>query len=377
MSSVWTSQYPDRHHSEVSFSARLPGNRLTLAELLGARGIATAGFVANAVAGKAFGFDRGFGDFYETFRDPTYGSAAQGLGRFVPQWLTAHKDAPFFAYVHFREPHFPYDPPPPFDTRFGPAAPLAKALRGSQPFFTDVNQGRRTLSAEEREHLVRLYDGNLAYADQEVGALRRALTDLGLWEKTVVIVIADHGEGLLEHGWIGHNVQVYDESAHVPAIVRFPAGKGPAGVRVKGLSDLLDVAPTIADVLGALGEQTRGHFEGRSLLPLIAGAPGKAAVLSRTVWDRPIYALRDEHFKLVYDTRTGEERLYDLASDPGETRDVRAAEPLRTAYAREALHLWIARLGRRAEGSDTAVMTPEQCENLKAMGYLGGEFKCS
>ncbi len=376
MSSVWTSQHPDRHHSEVSFSARLPASRLTLAELLGARGIPSAGFVANAVAGKAFGFDRGFSDFYETFRDPEFGSGARAIAKFAPQWLAAHKDAPFFAYVHFREPHFPYDPPPPFDTRFGPDGPIPKALRGDQAYFTDVNQGRRPMTAVERDHLVRLYDGNLAHADEQVGVLRHTLEGLGLWEKTVVVVMADHGEGLGEHGWIGHNVQVYDESAHVPLVIRFPEGKGPAGARVSGLADLLDVAPTIADVFGALGDATRGRFEGHSLLPMVEGGPGKGAVLSRTVWDRPIYALRDGTHELVYDTRTGEQRLYVCASDPGEARDVKAVEPLRAAYYREALHLWIARLGARAAGHEQAAPTREQCENLKAMGYLPSDFKC-
>ena len=197
-----------------------------------------------------------------------------------------------------------------------------------------MNQGRRPFSEAEREHLVRLYDGNLAFADQEVGALRRALEAEGLWEKTVVIVAADHGEELFERGWIGHNVHLYEPSVHVPLIVRFPKGTGPAGVRVAALADLLDLAPTIADVFGVRGKGgSDREFQGRSLLPVIAGAPGKPAVLSRTVWDRPRYALRDERFKFLYDTQTGEEWLYDLAADPGETRDLAA----RRAAARRLL----------------------------------------
>ena len=93
----------------------------------------------------------------------------------------------------------------------------------------DVNQGRRTLTPAEAEHLVRLYDGNLAYADREVGELRRALEARGLWDKTIVIIAADHGEALLDHGWIGHNVQLFEESARVPLIVRFPARGGRGG----------------------------------------------------------------------------------------------------------------------------------------------------
>jgi arylsulfatase A-like enzyme len=377
MSSVWTSQHPDRHHSEVSFSARLPKDRLTLAELLAARGIHTAGFVANAVAGRAFGFERGFVEFHETYRE--LGSGAGGFRKVLPPWLGVNTGRRFFAYVHFREPHYPYAAPPPFDTRFGPDAPLPKAARNDDfAFFKEVNQGSRPFSEQEREHLVRLYDGNLAYADQELGELRRALEAAGLWERTVVIVAADHGESLREHGWIGHNVQVYDESAHVPLVVRFPSGLGLAGRRVSGLVDLLDVAPTVADVMGARAGGADRAFDGRSLLPLVAGGPGKPAVLIRTVWDRPIYALRDAQFKLVYDMRTGATRLFDLRADPGETRDVGPVHPVRAAYYREALHEWVASLGRRREAAapEQGAWTRADCANLKSLGYVAADVAC-
>ena len=147
MSSLWTSQYPDRHHSEVSFSAKLPKDRLTLAELLSAQGIHTAGWVANSVAGRLFGFDRGFAEFDEVYA--RLGSDAGAFRQVVPQWLKANRDRRFFAYVHFREPHFPYDPPPPFDTRFGPDGPIPKSARRNDSLVREVNQGRRRLDAAE------------------------------------------------------------------------------------------------------------------------------------------------------------------------------------------------------------------------------------
>ncbi len=370
MSSVWTSQPPDRHHSAVAFSARLPKDRLTLAEVLSARGVATGGFVANAVAGTAFGFERGFGDFRETFKD--LGSGAAGFATVVPPWLDGKKGQPFFLYVHYREPHFPYDPPAPFDTRFGPDGPIAKKTRGESDWIEDLNQARRAPRPGEIEHLVRLYDGNLAYVDQAVGRLRQALEERKLWDESLVIVAADHGEGMFEHGWIGHNVQLYEPSVHVPLIVRFPKGAA-AGQRVGSLVDLTDLAPTIAEAFGALGQGgTEREFEGRSLLPVVGGAPGRTAVLSRTVWDRPIYALRDQRFKFVYDTRTGAEQLFDLEADPGETKSLAAAQAVRSAYYRQALHHWTFVLARRgaAGPADQAKPTPEQCENLRALGYV-------
>jgi arylsulfatase A-like enzyme len=383
MSSVWTSQYPDRHHADVSFAARLPKDRLTLAELLGAQGIHTAGFVSNVIAGSFNGFDRGFSEFHEVFREQST-SAADGIARAVPGWLAAQAGRRFFAYVHFREPHCPYNPPPPFDTRFGPDGPLSRDMRmacGSGTWVTDVNQGRRPLTPPEKDHLVRLYDGNLAFADDVVGQIRTALEKANLLERTVVIISADHGEALFEHGWIGHNVQLYDESIHVPLIVRFPGGKGPpAGTRVGTLTDLLDLAPTIADLFGVMGRgASERQFQGRSLLPAMLGAQGETAILSRTVWDRPRYARRDAEYKFVYDTRTGEEELYDLTRDPGEKTNVVSSEPLRAAWSRQELHHWIASAARAATAGDIppAKLTREQCENLRALGYLSSNTKCN
>ncbi|HEY2945413.1 MAG TPA: sulfatase, partial [Vicinamibacteria bacterium] len=372
MSSVWTSQYPDRHHGELSYADRLPRDRLTLAEVLGAAGIPTAGFVANAMAGAALGFERGFGEFHEVYRSyPELGSRGESLARALPEWLARPRER-FFAYLHFREPHFPYDPPPPFDTRFGPDGPLTTEQRRDKTWYTDVNQGRRRATPEELAHLVRLYDGNLAYADAQIGAIRRALEASGVLERTVVIVTADHGEQLGEHGYISHSAQVYEQSVRVPLVVRLPAGKGPRGARVRELVDHLDLAPTVLDVLG-VPMPSGGRFQGRSLLPVIAGGPGKPAVLSRTVWDRPVYALRDERFKLIYDTRTGRSELYDLEGDPDERRELSAAEPLRAEYYRQTLEHWILSLRPAtavAAAAQRLEMTPEQCENLKSLGYL-------
>jgi arylsulfatase A-like enzyme len=381
MSSLWTSQHPDRHHAEVSFSARLPADRLTLAELLTAQGIHTAGFVSNTVAGGLNGFDRGFSEFHEVWQEQGT-SGADGMARAVVPWLARNRGRRFFAYVHFREPHSPYDPPAPFDTRFGPDGPIPKAARRApgDAWITDVNQGRRALSSAERDHLVRLYDGNLAFADEVVGAIRRALETSDLLDRTTVIVTADHGEALLEHGWVGHNVQLYDESIHIPLVVRFPAGRGPAGQRQAALTDLLDVGPTIADLFGVLGRGgSDRRFQGRSLLLALAGAGGTPVILSRTVWDRPRYARRDARFKFIFDTRSGQEQLFDLAADPGETRNLVASDPLRAAWSRQSLHHAIAAMAQAAPAASAPVatrFTREQCENLKALSYLGADTKC-
>ena len=376
MSSLWTSQYPDRHHAEVSYADRLPRSRLTLAEALSLGGIHSAGFVANAVAGAAFGFDRGFAEFHEVYRRfPDLGSRGEAMTRVLPEWLGAQKGRRFFAYVHFREPHFPYDPMPPFDTRFGPDTPLSRDQRRDKTWYTDVNQARTSPTPAQIEHLVRLYDGNLASVDREVGRLRQALEQAGLWDRTLLVITADHGEQLYEHGYISHSAQVHQESVHVPLIVRFPAGKGPRAQRVAELVDLLDLGPTILDVFGLSSSgQAAKVFQGRSLLSVLGGAPGKNAMLSRTVWERPVYAYGDGRLKLIHDTRTGVSHLFDVVRDPREMQPLESQEPIRTAYLRQGLLSLVEQLERapRAAPAGEAPATPtrDQCENLKALGYV-------
>lgn len=392
MSSVWTSQQPDRHHGDLAFSAKLPKDRLMLAEVLTAQGIHTAGFVANSVAGAYNGFDRGFREFDEPWKK--YGSQASGFRNVIPGFLDRMKKegTRFFAYVHYREPHHPYDPPPPFNTRFGPDAPIPKARREGGPaadkWLKDINQGLIKPTPEEVEHIRRLYDGNLAFADQEVGYLRSELQSRGLLDNTVVIVIGDHGEGLYEHAYIGHNAQVFEETARVPLIVALPKAQGAAHppARIPSLVDLTDIAPTILDVFGLSGAGgTARAFQGHSLLPHLAN-PNAALddsreVLTRTVWARPVYALRNHAHTFIFNTATNESSLFDRSSVPrfeDKEHDYapRAPLALRETY-RQSLLAWIASLkGHTVAGDKLEGMSREQCEELKALGYLSASIPC-
>ncbi|MCU0242656.1 MAG: sulfatase [Vicinamibacteria bacterium] len=373
MSSVWLSQQADRHHGGLSFNDDMPRDRLTLAELLSARQILSAAFIANAMAGKAKGFERGFDEFHEIFGDEQLGSKAELFRRSLHPWVRQHDGTRFFLYMHVREPHFPYEPPAPFNTAFGPDAPLTYLQRTDRAWYTDVNQGRKQASREEFDHLVRLYDGNIAYADHEVGELRRVLETAGLWEKSVVIVMADHGEQLGERGFISHGAQVYEASARVPLIVRLPSGKGPRGVRIGGLVDLTDIAPTVADLFGVMGQGgSERSFEGRSLLPMIGGARGKDAVIVRSIWDRPIYALRRGDWKYIWDSRSGVETLYDVVKDPDEQSDLGHAQWVMRSFLRQSTTYWIVNMGTPevAAGAESVPYNRAQCENLCALGYI-------
>jgi len=369
MSSLLTSLDPDEHGS-IDLRGRKMPSALSLPDVLAARNIHTGAFVANGVVGRSRGFDRSFADFHELYTsafDPTQASRFRDAAY---PWLQANRDRRFFAWLHFREPHFPYDPPPPFDTAFGAGGPIPKNMRDEIYLILAIDARRRPAIPAEIEHWTRLYDGNLAYADQEIGALRRKLEETGLLERTVLIIAADHGEALWEHEHIGHEVMVYEEETHVPLIVRFPRGTGPAGVRIREFVSLSDLAPTIADSLGLWrSASTRPAFRTQSLLPVILGAAGRRAVVTRDRGEEPRYALREGSVKAISNTSAGTTELYDLATDPGEQKDLAVQEPIRAAFYRQTLAAWI--LSRRLEGVAAPVqLTPDQQENLKALGYI-------
>ena len=370
MASAWTSRYPDEHHVGVAHDAPLPGDRPTLAERLGAAGVETVGLVGNSMAGPAFGLARGFERFEEVQLRKGHRAAAV-TASFV-DWLAGRPEGRrFFAYVHFREPHFPYDPLPPYDTLFGPDGPLGQGPRSSPGWYGEVNEGQRAMSKAELAHFLRLYDGNLAYADAQVGELRRALERRGLLESTVLILASDHGESFYEHRWLGHNQQVFEESTRVPLVLRFP-GAAAKGTRVRGLVDLLDLAPTVAEVMGLPADGGPGQpFSGRSLLPTVFGAPGKPATFAITTGELRGHGLRHERYKYVRNVRWGTEQLYDLERDPLERESVAAGHPVRTAYYRQELFRRVLRsLSAPARAGGPARLTPEQQENLRSLGYV-------
>ena len=376
MASLWTSLHHDQHHEGVRHSEALPPAPLTIPERLQAGGVYTAGFVANPSAGRPFGLARGFAEFHELYRA---GRRFVGVPRaldFRPHLARFFRERSgqgrFLAYIHFIEPHFPYDPLPPFRTLFGPDGPLPDSARRSQDWIRAVNDGGVKPTREERDHLVRLYDGNLAAVDHEVGLLRSALEAAGLWDKTLVIVSADHAEALGEHGFIGHAPQLYEEAIHIPLILRFPKGTGPPGLRVRGFVDLLDLGPTLLDVFGLAGREKPARLEGRSLLPVVAGAPAKPAVVARTMAERPAYAVLEGRYKLVHSLRDGLSELYDLEADPLETRDLADSEALRVEVYRQALYRWLRdlRRGAGAASGGATTLSEEEREALRALGYV-------
>jgi arylsulfatase A-like enzyme len=355
--SVLTGQYPERHQS-VSFADKLRDDVVTFPALLAENGYRTAGFSGNAVASKTFGLDQGYDEFFQIWERDDYTGHGDSVLAAFNDWLGDVGEDRFFAYVHFREPHFPYNPPPPFDTRFG-ASDIFPDGMADWPVVEALNTQAAAGTAPSHEVLERvhaLYDGNLAYVDDLIGQLMKGIDD-----DTVVIVTADHGEALFEHDYIGHNTQLYEESIRVPLMLELP-GQQPR--RVNEIVELIDLAPTILELAGV---DVPSSMQGRSLLD----PRSDRVAFSRTVWKRARYSARTDRYKLIWDSRTGVSELYDLETDPGEQSNIVAERAFVSGYLEQRLLGWLRdqEALRSGASSGSAEVSEEERRQLEALGY--------
>jgi arylsulfatase A-like enzyme len=292
--------------ARARFTALHP-SRETLATRLRRAGWRTASFVSNSFVGPDFGLTRGFQDFVETETSDTVVKAALA-------WLEQHARERFFLFLHIIDPHQPYSPP-----RADAAPFIDPAYNGPLGLSYPATLLGGAQTEADRRRVIDLYDGEVRFVDRLVGRVLDALGRLGVKEQTLIVVTSDHGEGLFEHGHLGHGQTLYDELLHVPLIVRFP-GRTPKG-RVSAQVRTLDIAPTVLD---AIGITPPSHLDGVSLMPLARGDGGGdllafAEYLASGVEQK---ALRERDRKLVFTPSTREKLFFDLRADPDESRSI-------------------------------------------------------
>jgi choline-sulfatase len=313
------------------------GERL-LPQMLRERGYTTAGIVSSYVLRKETGINQGF-DFF----DEPPGSAELTIGRserdggeseaIAERWLDQQRSPRVFLFLHLYEPHKPYLPPPQY--------------AGYEP-----------------------YDGEIAYADEIVGRLIRYLKSHQLYDRSTIVLLSDHGEGLGDHGEQEHGLFVYDEVIHVPLIMK-QAGSTGAGRRIRDLVQHIDVVPTILDLAKA---PIPGTLRGRSLKGVLEGT---GTIPERAVYSEALYAryhfgwseltaLTDARYRYI---KAPEEELYDLDRDPHERQNV-AGDRARS-QTHEALRGALAQLAEGAAIEAPGEVPAGAPERLQALGYAG------
>ncbi|MFQ5479427.1 MAG: sulfatase-like hydrolase/transferase [Candidatus Binatia bacterium] len=287
--SYFTGRFPHQHG--IYRGSREEGGRLvsdflnsdeqTLAELFRDAGYQTVAVMGNPTVGAKSGFSQGF----DVFVEPDDQSAKEIRWRFL-DWLDhADPERPFFSYLHFNDVHFPYDPPGDYRTAFGDGKSEIDFSGGPWKWLKrNIRDGLVQVSAHDRQTLVDLYDGGIKYADAEIGELMTALSKRGVLDDTLIVVLSDHGEELLDRGGIDHGSSLYDELLHVPLIFRFP-GDQYAGLRVREDVSLVDLLPTLAEFAGF---EVPAEVAGRSILAL---ATGRDSVAARWIYSEGIHPL--------------------------------------------------------------------------------------
>jgi arylsulfatase len=374
--SIFTMVHPSVHGVMAGTRSVLSSRFVTLAEILKNEGYSTQAYMPNPTLKRIFNFDQGF-DVYDDRimglgRMERYDSAVP-INQRVVKWLDANPRTPFFMYIHYVEPHMPYEPPPAYDRMFYGADAAARFRRISDRELELMKRKPgETLSVEipDLNFYVAQYDAEIRYADDQVKFLLDQLQQRGLFEKTAVFVTADHGEAFLEHGrWMHTNVPPYEEVIHVPLIARLP-GHAKPGLRSAAPVHTFDIAATVLDLLGL---KPPVPVQARSFLPIVKGdaEQGWEYTFSETPEGR---ALRNGRWKfLLLESSPGRGgELYDLVADPRETTNLVAANPELASDLEKKL-LAVSTINhemRKGHGVKNRSLDKDTIEQLKALGYV-------
>jgi len=358
---ILTGTYPQFNHLD-DLGTPLAKEIPFLPDILRHHGYHTAAFVGAQVldpkSAAVPGFDRGFDTYDAGFHSRQPGEdryhsverRAQVVVDHALAWISQHSTGPFFVWVHLYDPHDPYDPPPPFKARYA-ASP---------------------------------YDGEIAYVDFALGKLLGALRSRGLYEGTLIAVAADHGEAFGEHGEQSHGFFLYDETLHVPLMIKLP-GERAAGLRIGSRVGLVDLAPT---VLQEVGIEPPVAMQGKALPNLMKPGTGNAhaTVTAQPALDRPAYAETDYPHRAfgwspLYSLRAGkylyidapERELYDQSVDPKALHNLASS----SKAVADTMSSQLEEFRRTTAGAATGqpVVDNQRVEQLQALGYVTGFAK--
>jgi arylsulfatase A-like enzyme len=359
-----TGQTPHQH-GILTHRNKLPATAVTLPEVLQRAGYETAVFLANGNASGSFGLTQGFKTVREVFREQEYTGRGEEITRAFSKWLETHHSRKFFAYLHYREPHDPFKPPEEWIKKFANPSYSGKL---NQIFdHTRIRALSSELSEADREHVRALYDANLAYADSQVNEILKSLRSVGKDQRTIVIVTADHGESFWEHGYLGHNRQLYEESAKIPLIIKFPDNASISNVKFSFPVQSADLYASLIDLLGL---SKRGiHINGTSFVQYLRGGNPDVPEIVIHSTSRFVTALVLGDYKYIRNEK-GKDELYNLKKDPFERENLIDREVVRAGYLRKVLLMELDSKQRECPKMETPQLDEAVRENLKALGYV-------
>jgi choline-sulfatase len=338
--SLLTGVLPPVHGLRDNFKRAIAPGCPTLAEIFRQGGYETGAAVGSFVLDHRFGFARGFGDLFDdVFPGAERKAPAVSEAGFALLSKLDREGAPFFLWLHYYDAHAPYDPLPEFRSKF-PESP---------------------------------YDGEIAGVDREVGRIVYRLKKAGLFERTILVIVGDHGEGLGDHGEAEHGSELYDTTVRVPLLFSLP-GHRKRNVQLDGQVSLVDIMPTLLDLTGI---PNQAKIQGHSFAPLLSG--GKGVRLSSVGYveayrdayipgGRPVFGIREGGYKYI---EKEPPQLYNLSGDPHESENVYAKEPARGRKLARKLRALAAECKARSRppGEEPA-LGQEEVRKIKSLGYM-------
>jgi arylsulfatase A-like enzyme/tetratricopeptide (TPR) repeat protein len=345
-STMLTGKLPIGHGVRDNSGFYLDDKETTIPEVLKQKGYSTAAFVSSFVLDSRWNLDQGFDEYFDNFNlalfkglNPREAQRHAGeTEEEVSEWLDAHHTKPFFLWVHFYDPHDPYDPPEPYKSKYA-------------------------------DHL---YDGEIAYMDENIGKLLSKLKNLQIKDRTIIFVAGDHGEGLGQHEESTHAMFVYSSTLHVPLMIHLPGIKKQ---RIPGVVRLMDLAPTVYEMLGLTPP---AGIQGKTLVPLMNGTEqSKRIAYSESSYAEfhygwsPLKSVTTNQYKFIEAPRA---ELYDRIKDPNEQNNIINEKPSIAKVLKGDLQEIIAQNSRK-DLNGPQQMDPETEERLRSLGYVGGTVK--
>ena len=345
-SSMLTGTLPPVHGVRDNYDYRLGDSHQTLAEVFQKNGFQTAAFVASFPLAKKFGLSQGFDHYDDRFVRKQPDGAPEFLERSADAvtkaaigWLDENHDEPFFMFVHYFDPHGPYEPPEEFADRYS-----------GDPYAAEI-----------------------AYTDDRIGQLLERFASLGLYDETMIVITSDHGESLDEHGEETHSFFIYQSTAHIPLVIKSPGRL--SGVRIEEPVSIIDIAPTI---LAAVELESPPRVQGIDLQPYLVGKKPEdverpiyiESLVPTTFGCSPLRSIVRDRWQYIWSVRS---ELYDLDADPQQTNNLIDAE------AQLAGELHIELLEAMADQGDanqdsTQVLDDRDRARLQTLGYVGGSI---
>jgi arylsulfatase A-like enzyme/Flp pilus assembly protein TadD len=341
---ILTGTYPFQNGVQDFTGPPLAPQFRSVAQAFKQHGYATGAVVSAFVLDRSFGLIRGFDSYDDAFSAETFIQKDLGLvdrkaGDSVAHaidWLQKTAQRPFFLWLHLYDPHSPYDPPEPFNTKY-------------------------------HDHL---YDGEIAYADHELGRLIAWLKRNQLYDGSLIVFLSDHGESLGDHGEKEHGFFVYNSTTHIPLIVKPPAGRGVHPGRVSRVVETIAVAPTLLHSAG-LRDEIEKQFQSEGLFGVDPKSENSA--YSETFYPfsffgwSPLHALQTSRYHYI---DAPDPELYDLSTDPAEEKNLASQQSATVAVLKDKLQQRLKHNPFAPVGGDAPGLDPEAVKKLRALGYF-------